>query len=481
MKATRKCHVCKEDHWLTRCCQFKKQSVEQRLTFVRKQGLWENCFQPGHKVHSCPKNSYCKIPTCHTKHSTFLLPKSPDRNFGHLPSNEGPITEGDRRVTGNNNNSAVNGDSQCASSGAGVPMIGLPIVPFKVRARSADPPVLTYALLDSGSNTTFCSRQLMEMLTVDGEQTTLSLTTLGKHNSVTECKVEVFDLNERNCVELPTVFSTPQLPVSKNSIQQQEDLNKYPYLKGIQLPKIDAPIGLLIGNDVPKALEPKQVLWTLNGPLDRKGNSRRTANFIKADKELSQQFTRNAPRNLLNNGPLAEYPLKLLRRRLLKDEDLHSKYSAFIDNFLKNGHARKVPGDRLDLPVGAVWYLPHHAALNANKPSKVRVVSDCAAKYQGTSLNDQLLQGPDLTNNLVGVLTHFRQEPVAVMADVESMFHQVCVSPNNCDTLRYPWWPNNDLNSEPEEYQMMLHLFGTTSSPSCANFSLRRTAEDNCQ
>ena len=211
-------------------------------------------------------------------------------------------------MTGKNNNSAyVNGDSQCASTGAGVPIIGLPIVPFKVRARSADPPVLTYTFLDSGSNTTFCSRQLMEMLTVDGEQTTLSLTTLGKHNSVTECKVEVFDLNERNCVKLPTVFSTPQLPVSKNSIQQQEDLNKYPYLKGIQLPKIDTPIGQLIGNDVPKALEPKQVIasndkgphavkaifgWTLNGPLDRKGNSCRTANFIKADKELSQQFTR---------------------------------------------------------------------------------------------------------------------------------------------------------------------------------------------
>ena len=67
------------------------------------------------------------------------------------------------------------------------------------------------------------------------------------------------------------------------------------------------------------------------------------------------------------------------------------------------------------------------------------------------------------------------------MADVESMFHQVHVSLNDCDALRFLWWPNNDLNSEPEEYQMVVHLFGTTSSPSCANFSLRRTAEDNCQ
>ena len=93
------------------------------------------------------------------------------------------------------------------------------------------------------------------MLTVDGEHTTLSLTTFGKQNSMMECRVfklEVFDLKEQNFVENPTVFSTPQLPVSKNSIPQQEDVSKYPYLKGIHLPKISTPIGLLIGNDVPK-------------------------------------------------------------------------------------------------------------------------------------------------------------------------------------------------------------------------------------
>ena len=100
----------------------------------------------------------------------------------------------------------------------------------------------------------------MEVWTVNGEQPTLSLTTLGKQNSVTECRVfklEVFDLNEQNFVELRTVFSTPELPVSKNSIPQQEDGSKYPYLEGIQRPKINTPIGLLIGNDIPKALEPK--------------------------------------------------------------------------------------------------------------------------------------------------------------------------------------------------------------------------------
>ena len=91
----------------------------------------------------------------------------------------------------------------------------------------------------------------------------------------------------------------------------------------------------------------------------------------------------------------------------------------------------------------------------------------------------QLLQGPDLTNLLVGVLTRFRQEPVAFMSDVEVMFHQVRVRPSDCDALRFLWWPEGKFDSPPEEFQMMVHLFGAASSPSCASFALRKTAKDN--
>ena len=58
------------------------------------------------------------------------------------------------------------------------------------------------------------------------------------------------------------------------------------------------------------------------------------------------------------------------------------------------------------------------------------------------------------------------------------MFHQVNVCHEDCRALRFLWWPENDLNSEPEEFQMLVHLFGATSSPSSANFALRKTADD---
>ena len=89
------------------------------------------------------------------------------------------------------------------------------------------------------------------------------------------------------------------------------------------------------------------------------------------------------------------------------------------------------------------------------------------------------MQGPDLTNSLVGVLLRFRQAPVAFTADIESMFYQVRVPSDQRDFLQFLWWPEGNLSNEIEEYQMNVHIFGAVSSPSCANFCLKQAADDS--
>ena len=84
-----------------------------------------------------------------------------------------------------------------------------------------------------------------------------------------------------------------------------------------------------------------------------------------------------------------------------------------------------------------------------------------------------------MTNSLLEVLLRFRQEHVAIMADIEAMFHQVHVTQRDRDALRFLWWPNGDLCRDPQDYRMTVHLFGGNWSPSCCNFALRQTAEDN--
>ena len=145
---------------------------------------------------------------------------------------------------------------------------------------------------------------------------------------------------------------------------------------------------------------------------------------------------------------------------------------------LSKGYAEKVPDNVLDRSDGGKWYLPHHRVFHPQK-KKLRVVFDCGATFRGVSLNSQLLQGPDLTSSLIGVLTRFRKEPVVIAADIEAMFHQVKVPTEDRDLLRFLWWPDGDYSQNMEEYRMTVHLFGATSSPSCANFSVRKCAEDN--
>ena len=102
---------------------------------------------------------------------------------------------------------------------------------------------------------------------------------------------------------------------------------------------------------------------------------------------------------------------------------------------------------------------------------------DCSSRYEGTSLNDQLLSGPDLTNTMIGVLCRFRRYPVVLTCDIERMFHQFLVNPEDRNYLRFLWWPERDIHIAPVEYRMRVHLFGAASSPGCANYGLKHLAK----
>lgn len=66
---------------------------------------------------------------------------------------------------------------------------------------------------------------------------------------------------------------------------------------------------------------------------------------------------------------------------------------------------------------------------------------------------------------------------MALLADIKAMFHQVQVTEEHVDFLR--WWPEGNLEQDLKEYRMTVDLFGAVSSPSCICFALRKTAEDN--
>jgi hypothetical protein len=177
--------------------------------------------------------------------------------------------------------------------------------------------------------------------------------------------------------------------------------------------------------------------------------------------------------DLPNNRQQAVSRANWQKRKMLNDKQYHEHYTAFVQKLLDKGYAYEVPQDELNNTSS--WYLPHHGVYHPQK-KKIRVVFDCSAKYKGIGLNDMLLQGPDLTNSLIGTLMRFRSEPVAFICDVEAMFYQVKVPPAQHNLLRFLWWPNGDLQQPLHEYKMAVHTFGAISSPSIANFALKDAA-----
>lgn len=121
------------------------------------------------------------------------------------------------------------------------------------------------------------------------------------------------------------VYSQKTIPVTKDNIPHQEDVNSWPHLKEVKLPTIQAEIGLLIGANVPRAMEPLQVIssmddgpyamrtilgWTVNGPL-RGGNDMMETNnskevtvnpitVAKLEELWQQQFKQDFPDAGLN-------------------------------------------------------------------------------------------------------------------------------------------------------------------------------------
>ena len=98
---------------------------------------------------------------------------------------------------------------------------------------------------------------------------------------------------------------------------------------------------------------------------------------------------------LPNNRSQAVQRLNSLKKRFQGDMQYCAEYASFMSEIIEKGYARKISAKELPPKEGKVWYLPHHGVHHPKKPN---------SSLPGKSLNDHLLQGPDLSSKLTGVL-----------------------------------------------------------------------------
>jgi hypothetical protein len=510
------CILCGQSHRLFYCDTFKSLKPLQRFQVVKDHKLCENCLLSNHVVSNCRKPSVCSVEGCGKKHTKFIHidQVNNDRNV-------------DTTVSGSHENRVKVVNNSITKVGTDV---YVPVVSVKVNHKCD-----ALALLDTASTSTFCTRKLVDELNIKGSSVTYVLSTLNcaeKSKCSQVVNICLMSQDGINCLNLSNVYVIDEIPVKGCTV----DVTKFDHLCDLPIEKSISGVDILLGQDNAEALLPLQLKrgkkgepfavrtlfgWSVNGPsminelttqsvvshfittdaieqrvndlwlIENEGLSPCDISMSQDDKKVIKLWDENIvtvdghyvlpipwkdDAYLPNNIGVAQSRLFSLRVSLNR-RNIMDRYDAEIDKMIRNRYAEEVPLDKIHGP-DKVWYLPHHAVITDKKPDKLRIVFDCASRFQGESLNDKCLQGPDLNNKLLYVLLKFRQHKYAIMSDVEAMYYQVRVSEDHRDSLRFLWY---DSAGNIVHYRMTSHVFGGVWCACVATYALRRTIEDNAE
>ena len=208
----------------------------KRLEFARDKHLCFNCLRPAkHSAQTCHLDLKCRAEGCNVRHSSLL-----HDGFEELQRMKAtPNNVGTQPPAVNNNAAVSDVISANASSTVRRPerRTALPIVGIKIAGANGSS-VDTYALLDTGSDRTFCLPSLLTDLQLKGKDTTLTLHTL---NSVKKVKatevsldiqplIDAYDGVKFESMHLPNVCAIQSFPTLTNGVVRSTDIDDFAHL-----------------------------------------------------------------------------------------------------------------------------------------------------------------------------------------------------------------------------------------------------------
>ncbi|XP_025192662.1 uncharacterized protein LOC112592723 [Melanaphis sacchari] len=250
-------------------------------------------------------------------------------------------------------------------------------------------------------------------------------------------------------------------------------------------------VSLLNINSVGQALEYGWIAVENSKDANANNLSKVSRKFLD-EKEVARHFQETAKRNQDGRFVL-RLPLKsevknlgdtlnmatsrflIVKRRLQQDESLREAYVNFMKEYEDAGHMHEVHSS--DPVADNIFYLPHHPVVKLlSLTTKLRFVFDASAKSStGVSLNDVLMCGPTVQEELFSILIRFRAHQYAITADVEKTFRQVEVSKEDQDLQRIVW--RESPSEVLRKYRLATVTYGTTSASFMATQCLASLAE----
>ena len=266
-KKSTPCVYCREEHYFTRCPIFEKLPIDVKMNFIREQALCFSCLRMGHRSKLCRNKLRCQL--CNERHPTTLHENCQRHEMSSKSANAGkPFNSPSPAATDDKQEDILTSTEHRIMAkkvnARDEEITKRSILPVKVQ-RDDGSFVPTYAFIDGGSTSSFCSEELLSKIKCKNvTSTSICITTatdkcVRKRNNIISNLV-ICDQGENHLIKLPPVNTLPEIHVSVDEVITNQDLKTWPHLSNLNLPELNAKVGLLIGNNILQATEPWQII-----------------------------------------------------------------------------------------------------------------------------------------------------------------------------------------------------------------------------
>ncbi|XP_066157628.1 uncharacterized protein, partial [Euwallacea fornicatus] len=171
--------------------------------------------------------------------------------------------------------------------------------------------------------------------------------------------------------------------------------------------------------------------------------------------------------------------LMYLEKKLAKNEELKKQYVDFMAEYEALGHMTRQGSIEDDDSLSSKsYFLPHSAVVKNSITTKCRVVFDASCKTTtGISLNDTLMVGPVVQDELYAILLRLRLRKTVLSADIKMMYRCIKIEENEREFQKILWRSNG--KDPVEVYKLNTVTYGTSSAPFQATRCLVELAEQN--
>ena len=181
------------------------------------------------------------------------------------------------------------------------------------------------------------------------------------------------------------------------------------------------------------------------------------------------------PDSLPNNKRIVEATFLRTEKQLAKKAEWKVAYTAQVHDMIHRKAATKLSRDTVISWHGPVWYVSHLIAPNPHSvTTPVRLVWNSSQKFRGVSLNDLLMKGPDVLNQIRAVLLRFRGGVHAALGDIKKMYNSVWLEEKEMHLHRFLWRDSED--EELGEYAITRVNIGDKPAGCIAKLEMRQTA-----